>query len=259
MTSEDQANSDATPPLISHLTELRDRLIRAIGVTLLIFVGLVPFASQLFTFMAGPLFAHLPENSSMIATQVATPFLTPFKLAFMLALFAAMPVWLHQMWAFVAPGLYKQERRFAVPLIISSLLLFYAGVAFAYFVVFPLVFGFFTSSAPDGVTVMTDISHYLDFIMTLFFAFGLAFEIPIATVLVVWAGITTPAALSAKRPYILIGVFVIGMLLTPPDIISQSLLAVPMYLLFELGILFARMLVPRAKEVEQQKLDDVSS
>ncbi len=198
------------------------------------------------------LLEQMTGNSRMIATEVATPFLIPFKVAFIAAIFLCIPYLLHQLWAFIAPGLYQNERRFAMPLLISSVLLFYVGVAFAYFLVFPAVFGFFAHTAPPGVTVMTDISHYLDFALALFFAFGLTFEMPVLTVLLVWAGITTPAALRRQRGYVLIGVFVVAMLLTPPDVFSQTLLAIPMYALYEAGILCARWLVPGSREVEEQ-------
>jgi len=220
---------------------------------LVIFICLVPFADQIFTLAADPLMARLPEGTSMIATQVASPFLTPFKLALAVAVFLAMPFLLYQAWAFVAPGLYKHERRLVMPLMASSIVLFYSGVAFAYYIVFPLMFGFFTAVAPSGVTVMTDIAAYLDFVLALFFAFGLAFEVPVATVLAVWAGFTTPAKLASKRPYVLLSAFVLGMLLTPPDIISQTLLAVPVYILFEAGIILSRVMVPGHKEVEAQQ------
>ena len=188
----------------------------------------------------------------MIATQVASPLLTPFKLTFFVALFIAMPVVLYQIWAFVAPGLYKKEKRFAMPLLASSIVLFYLGIAFAYYVVFPLMFNFFTSIAPEGVEVQTDISQFLDFITTIFFAFGLAFEVPIATVLVVWTGLTTPKKLGSARPYVFLGAFVLGMFLTPPDMISQTLLAIPVYLLYELGILMSRIFVSREEEPEEE-------
>lgn len=239
--------------LLSHLVELRTRLLKMVVAVLVIFICLVPFADTIFTLAATPLMARLPEGTSMIATQVASPFLTPFKLSLAVAVFLAMPILLYQAWAFVAPGLYKHERRLVVPLMTSSIVLFYSGVAFAYFVVFPLMFGFFTKVAPTGVTVMTDISAYLDFVLALFFAFGLAFEVPVATVLAVWAGFTTPAKLVQKRPYVLLGAFVLGMLLTPPDVISQTLLAVPVYILFEAGIVMARVMVPGHKEVEAQQ------
>jgi sec-independent protein translocase protein TatC len=239
--------------LISHLVELRNRLLRMATAILLIFLGLAPFADTLFATIAEPLMAQLPEGTSMIATQVASPFLTPFKTAMVAAIFVAMPWILYQLWAFIAPGLYQHEKRLAIPLVVTSALLFYGGVAFAYFVVFPLMFGFFTAVAPEGVSVMTDINAYLDFVLTLFFAFGLAFEVPIATVLMVWAGFTTPARLASHRAYVLLGAFVFGMLLTPPDVISQTLLAVPVYLLYEAGIIMARIMVPGHKEVESQQ------
>ncbi len=239
--------------LLSHLVELRTRLLRMVVAVLVIFICLAPFADWIFTIVADPLMAHLPEGTSMIATQVASPFLTPFKLALAAAVFLAMPFLLYHAWAFVAPGLYKHERRLVMPLMASSIVLFYSGVAFAYFIVFPLMFGFFTAVAPSGVTVMTDIAAYLDFVLALFFAFGLAFLVPVATVLMVWAGFTTPAKLAGKRPYVLLGAFVLGMLLTPPDVISQTLLAVPVYILFEAGIVMARVMVPGHKEVEAQQ------
>jgi sec-independent protein translocase protein TatC len=194
---------------------------------------LFPFANDIYTFVAEPIRAQLPEGSQMIATQVASPFLTPFKLALVAAVFVAMPYLLYQVWGFVAPGLYTHEKRLAVPLLASSIVLFYLGMTFAYFVVFPLVFGFFTSVTPDGVAQMPDIAFYLEFVLKLFFAFGIAFEIPIATILLVAIGATTPEALAQKRPYVIVGVFVAGMLLTPPDVVSQTLLAIPMWLLFE--------------------------
>ena len=237
-------HNDSHMPLVAHLTELRSRLLRIVAIWLLIFLGLFYVANDLYTFLSEPLRAFLPEGTSMIATDVASPFLTPFKLALISALFLAMPFVLHQFWGFIAPGLYKHEKRIALPLLASSIILFYSGMAFAYFVVFPLVFGFFTSVAPEGVAVMTDISSYLDFVMTLFLAFGLSFEIPVATVLLVLAGAVDVARLKAIRGYVIVGCFVIGMLLTPPDVISQTLLAVPMWLLYEVGILFSGMLKP---------------
>ena len=236
------ADLDTPQPLVAHLTELRDRLLRAVLAILVAFICLFPFANEIYAFVAEPLQSLLPEGSSMIATEVASPFLTPFKLTLVLAIFVAIPYVLFQVWAFVAPGMYKQEKRIAFPLLASSVLLFYSGAAFAYYVVFPLIFAFFTSIGPSGVTVMTDINRYLDFVLKLFFAFGVAFEIPIAAVILIWSGVTTPDNLAKKRPYIVIGCFVIGMLMTPPDIISQSLLAIPMWLLFELGIFFGRLI-----------------
>jgi sec-independent protein translocase protein TatC len=223
-------------PLLYHLIELRDRLLRMVLVIAVLFVILIPFSNTLFSMLSGPLLAHMPEGGSMIAIEVASPFLIPFKLTLFLAVFLAIPYILYQLWSFVAPGLYRHERRLVVPLLVSSTTLFYAGAAFAYFVVFPLVFAFFTAAAPEGVSVMTDISRYLDFVLTLFFAFGAAFEVPVVTVLLVMTGMTTQAALREKRPYVIVGAFVLGMLLTPPDIISQTLLAVPVWLLFELGL-----------------------
>lgn len=227
-------------PFMSHLVELRDRLLRMVVAIVLVFVVLFPFANDIYTFVAEPIRAQLPEGSQMIATQVASPFLTPFKLALVAAVFVAMPYLLYQLWGFVAPGLYTHEKRLGVPLLVSSILLFYLGMTFAYFVVFPLVFGFFTSVTPEGVAQMPDIAFYLEFVLKLFFAFGIAFEIPIATILLVAIGATTPEALAQKRPYVIVGVFVAGMLLTPPDVVSQTLLAIPMWLLFELGIFFSR-------------------
>ncbi|MDX1593257.1 MAG: twin-arginine translocase subunit TatC [Gammaproteobacteria bacterium] len=236
-------------PFLAHLVELRDRLLRSVLAVLVLFLGLFPFANTLYEYVAGPLMAHLPEGSNMIAIDVATPFLTPFKLALVAAIFLAMPYLLYQAWAFIAPALYRHEKRLVFPLMVTSSLLFYAGIAFAYYIVFPLVFAFLTSTAPVGVEVMTDINRYLDFVLTIFFAFGLAFEVPIATILLVWAGITTPESLRAKRPYIIVGAFVVGMMLTPPDVISQTLLALPMWVLFELGIVFSRIYAgPRETE-----------
>jgi sec-independent protein translocase protein TatC len=227
-------------PLISHLLELRTKLLKAIASVLLVFIASVYWANDIYHYVAIPLMESLPETGSMIATDVAAPFFAPFKLTLILSFFAAIPYVLYQIWSFVAPGLYKHEKRLVMPLLLSSTLLFYAGIAFAYYIVFPVVFGFFASAAPEGVQVATDISSYLDFILKLFFAFGLAFEIPVAVVLLCWAGVCTPEDLQLKRPYIVVGAFVIGMLLTPPDIISQTMLAVPMLLLFEAGLFAAK-------------------
>ncbi len=235
-------------PFLSHLVELRDRILRAVLAVVIVLLPLLYFANDIYTLLAKPLMRHLPQGSSMIAIEVASPFLTPFKLVLVLSVFIAIPFILHQVWAFIAPGLYQHERKLVVPLIVSSTLLFYAGMAFAYFAVFPLVFGFLTGVAPQGVSVMTDITKYLDFVLKLFFAFGVAFEVPIATILLVWSGTTTPERLAAKRPYVIVGTFVIGMLLTPPDIISQTLLAIPMWGLFELGIFFSRRFVRKPAE-----------
>lgn len=233
---------------VSHLVELRDRLLRAVVAVLIVFLCLFAFANDLYTFLAEPLLRYLPEGTSMIATEVASPFLTPFKLTLVLSVFVAMPVLLYQLWAFVAPGLYQNEKRLVFPLLLSSTVLFYLGMAFAYYAVFPLVFKFLTGVAPEGVAVMTDISRYLDFVLKMFFAFGIAFEVPIATILVIWSGITTAESLAAKRPYIIVVAFVVGMLLTPPDVISQTLLAVPMWALFELGLVMSRIYTKKQED-----------
>ncbi|MEQ1484586.1 twin-arginine translocase subunit TatC [Methyloglobulus sp.] len=238
--SEDNSEEGVEQTFISHLIELRDRLLRIILCVLLIFLALTTYANQIYSYVAGPLLKHMPENSTMIAIDVASPFLTPFKLALVAAVFISIPVILYQFWAFVAPGLYKHERRLVLPLLIASTLLFYMGVAFAYFVVFPLVFSFLTAAAPVGVAVMTDITKYLDFALTMFFAFGVCFEVPIFTIVMVWTGLVTPAQLAEQRPYVIVGAFIIGMFLTPPDAVSQTMLAIPMWLLFEIGLLFSR-------------------
>ena len=252
------AVTDIEQPFMSHLLELRDRLLCAVLVVLVVFLALFPFGNDIYHFIAEPLMAVMPEGTSMIATKVASPFLTPFKLSLIAAVFVSMPYLLYQLWAFIAPGLYQHEKRMAMPLLASSVVLFYLGAAFAYFVVFPLVFKFFTSVTPEGVAVMTDISEYLDFVLTLFFAFGLAFEIPIATILLVWMGMTSPEKLAAKRPYVIVGAFVIGMLLTPPDVISQTLLALPMWVLFEAGIIFSRFFVRQREDDEEEDEEEHS-
>lgn len=238
--SEDEA--DGEQPLVQHLVELRRRLLRSFAAVLLVFLCLFYFANDIYRFVSEPLRVHLPEGGSMIATEVASPFLAPFKLTLFVAFFLAIPYLLHQIWAFIAPGLYKSEKRVAIPMLVASVLLFYLGMVFAYCVVFPIIFSFFTTVGPESVTVMTDINRYLEFILKMFFAFGMAFEIPIATVMLVWSGISTVERLSKKRPYIVISCFVIGMLLTPPDVVSQSLLAIPMWLLFEAGLVFSRLI-----------------
>ena len=247
--SEQAEHDDPPMSLVAHLTELRDRLLRAVLAVLVGFIILFPFANDIYGFVSAPLRKLMPEGSTMIATGVASPFLTPFKLSLVLAVFMAIPVVLYQIWGFVAPGLYQKEKRIAMPLLASSVLLFYAGAAFAYFVVFPLIFAFFTSVGPDDVQVMTDINSYLDFVLKLFLAFGIAFEMPIASVILIWTGVTSSESLAQKRPYIIVGCFVFGMLLTPPDVISQSLLAIPMWLLFELGIFFGKLLEHKSSSV----------
>lgn len=256
--SKEPREEQSQAPLIEHLIELRSRLMRAVIVILVVFLGLYSFANDIYTFVAEPLMALLPEGSQMIATEVASPFLAPFKLTLVVAVFIAIPFVLHQAWAFIAPGLYDNEKALAIPILVSSIALFYGGAAFAYYVVFPLLFEFFTQTGPENVAVMTDINQYLNFVLKLFFAFGVAFEIPIATFLLILSGATTVESLSKKRPYILLGCFVVGMLLTPPDVISQSLLAIPMYLLYEVGLLFGRLVRKRKEEketAEEQEAD----
>jgi len=232
-------------PFMAHLIEFRDRMLRAIASVAVVFIGLFSFSNEIYLYVSEPLRQYLPASSSMIATDVTSPFLTPFKLTLVLSLFAAMPYVLYQVWAFVAPGLYKREKKIVIPLFCSSVILFYAGMAFAYYVVFPLVFMFFTSVGPEGVSIMTDIRSYLDFVLKLFFAFGISFEIPIAVVILSWMGAVDPDNLAKKRPYVFVLCFVFGMLLTPPDILSQTLLAIPMWLLFEIGIMFGRLVKPK--------------
>ena len=241
---------------MEHLVELRSRLLKACLAVLVILVILLPFSRRLYATLAAPLTSVLPEGSSMIAIDVASPFLTPFKLALLLAVILAIPIVLYQLWAFVAPALYREEKRLARPLLYTSVFLFYAGCAFAYFVVFPLIFGFFTRVAPEGVTVMTDISKYLDFVITLFLAFGITFEVPIATIILVATGLTTIDKLKKIRAYVVVGAFAIGMLLTPPDIISQTLLALPMWALFEVGLLMSWVLLPHRRTSKNDDTDD---
>lgn len=239
--------------ILTHLIELRDRLLKMLLAVGVLFLCLFWFRDKIYTWLASPLLAHLPEGAQMIAIDVAAPFFIPFKLVMMVSVFAAIPYLLYQIWAFVAPGLYKHEKQLAFPLLLSSTLLFYVGVLFAYYVVFPLVFGFFTAVAPEGVAVSTDIGRYLDFVITIFFAFGIAFEVPVATVLLVITGITTPDDLAKKRPYFVVAAFIVGMFLTPPDIISQTLLALPMWLLFEVGIFFSRHMLKRRAGAAQAR------
>lgn len=240
-------SSEHSPPLAAerstslfdHLLELRTRLLHAVIGVLVVFCCLAYFAQDIYQYLAQPLLQTMPTGSQMIATDVASPFFAPFKLAIVLSVFVAMPYILYQVWSFIAPGLYRNEKKLIAPLMLGSTLLFYSGIAFAYFIVFPVVFAFFTSVAPEGVVIATDISSYLDFVLKLFFAFGAAFEIPVVIILMCWTGITTPSSLRQKRPYVVVGAFFVGMLLTPPDIISQSMLAIPMLLLFEVGIIIA--------------------
>lgn len=252
-------SAEETQPLISHLIELRKRLLNCIISVLVIFFCLVYFSNDIYHLVAAPLIKQMPHGASMIATDVASPFLTPIKLTMMVSVLVAAPLILYQIWAFVAPALYKHERRLLMPLLFSSSFLFYLGMACAYFIVFPLAFGFFAKTAPDGVQIATDISKYLSFVMTLFMAFGAAFEVPIAIILLCWSGVTTPEELKKKRPYVLVGAFVVGMLLTPPDVFSQTLLAIPIYLLFEIGILCSRFYVGKGRRADVNDGGDKTS
>jgi sec-independent protein translocase protein TatC len=236
----DQRVDSDEQPFIEHLLELRARILRSVLAVMVLFFPLYYYANGIYEWVAAPLMANLPSGSNMIATEVASPFLTPFKLAIYSAVFLSMPVILHQAWAFISPGLYLREKRFALPLLVSSILLFYLGMAFAYFLVFPIVFKFFASVTPTGVMMMTDINKYLDFVIQLFLAFGFSFEIPIATFLLVATGLTTTKKMASFRPFVIVGCFALGMLLTPPDVISQVMLAVPMWMLFEFGVLLSR-------------------
>jgi sec-independent protein translocase protein TatC len=256
MSESDTTADDKSGSLMSHLVELRDRVVRMMLAILVIFLSLFYWANEIYIYLAEPLTKHLPEGSNMIAIDVASPFLTPFKLVLMLSVFLAMPVILHQLWAFVAPGLYKTEKRLAAPLLVSSIILFYLGMAFAYYIVFPLVFGFFTSIGPEMVAISTDIGRYLDFVLALFFGFGLAFEVPIATIILVAIGMTTPKKLAEKRPYVIVAAFVLGMILTPPDVISQVLLAVPVWILFEGGVVASAILF--RERLAQEEADDLA-
>lgn len=253
--TEEEREELAEGSLVSHLMELRDRLLRAVIAVAILFVPCAIFADRLFTLVAMPLLEKMPQGASMIATSVVSPFMAPLKLALFVALFLAMPYVLYQAWAFVAPGLYRHEKRFAVPLVVSSIVLFYAGVAFAYFVVFPLMFAFLTSTAPLGVQVMTDMANYLDFVVLLFFAFGIAFEIPIATVLLAATGLVRVEVMAKNRGYVLLGIFVVAAFLTPPDAVSQSFMAIPMYLLYEIGIVLSRVLLKQRLEQENRVAD----
>jgi len=256
MADVNQSPEPQETTFISHLLELRDRLLRAVGAVLLLFLVVAPFANTLYEYLAAPLMSVLPEGNTMISTEPHGPFFVPFKFAFAFATAVAMPYLLYQLWAFVAPGLYDSEKRLAIPLLVSSSGLFYLGIMFAYFVVFPIIFKFFTSTAPEGVAVMTDINAYLSFVLKLFFAFGLAFEVPVATVLMVKMGVTTTTSLAAKRPYIIVGAFVVGMLLTPPDLFSQTMLAIPVWILFEIGLYVSKAVKPRASEDPSDISDD---
>ncbi len=244
----DSAEGSKEQNLIGHLVELRARLLRAVLAVMLLFVALVPFANRIYAFVAAPLQGHLPEATKMVAIDVASPFLTPIKLTFFVALMLAMPVVLYQIWAFVAPGLYRHEQRLAKPLLASAVLLFYSGCAFAYYLVLPAVFAFLNSVAPAGVAVMTDISRYLDFVLVLFLAFGFSFEVPVAVVILVLLGWVSVAQLREARAYVVVGAFIVAAVITPPDVVSQLMLAIPMCLLYEAGIIAAQMLARRKPE-----------
>lgn len=249
--NDEQQEQLAEGTLISHLVELRSRIMKALGVVIVVFLCLAPFANRVFEIVSAPLREVLPGE--MIVTAVAAPFLTPFKTTFFVALFIGMPAVLYQTWMFVAPGLYRKEKRLALPLMVSSIFLFYAGMAFAYFVVFPLMFTFFASVTPSGVEMMTDISAYLDFVLAIFLAFGVSFEVPIATVMLIWSGFVSIKTLASIRPYVFLGAFIIGAVLTPPDVLSQALLAIPMYLLYEAGMILARILLPEKTAIKEVK------
>lgn len=252
MTEQNQPNYT----LFDHLLELRTRLLRAVLGVLLVFCCLVYFAQDLYQYLAQPLLSTMPVGTQMIATDVASPFFAPFKLTIVLSIFVAMPYILFQIWSFIAPGLYRNEKRLIAPLMFGSTFLFYGGISFAYYVVFPIAFSFFSSVAPEGVTIATDISSYLDFVLKLFFAFGATFEIPIAIILLCWTGVTSVQSLRNKRPYVVVGAFVVAMLLTPPDIISQTLLAIPMLLLFELGLFIAALNQKKNNDIGAQDISD---
>jgi len=240
----------AEPGFLSHLIELRNRLVYALSAVGIVFLVMVPFANEVYAFIAKPLMSVMPPGMSMIATEVASPFLTPLKFTLAAAVTVTIPFILYQVWAFVAPGLYRHEKRMTIPLVISSVVLFYAGMAFAYFIVFPTVFGFFVGILPPGVQMMTDIKAYLDFVFSMFFAFGIAFEVPVAVVILAWMGIVNPDSLAEKRPYVIVGAFVVAAVLTPPDVLSQFLLAVPMLILFEIGLFVARRLRRQTQDAD---------
>jgi len=255
--SDEEREHLAEGTLISHLVELRQRLLKVVVAIAICFAPCAWFANDLFTIIATPLIKKMPVGSSMIATSLISPFMAPLKLSLFVALFIAMPYVLYQVWAFVAPGLYKREKRFAIPLMISSIVLFYCGVAFAYFVVFPLMFAFLTTTAPTGVQVMTDITNYLDFVLLLFFAFGIAFEMPVATVLLAATGMVRVETMTKNRGYVILGIFVIAAFLTPPDALSQTAMALPMWLLYEIGIVMSRILL--RERLAQQRREEQSA
>ena len=245
----EEVEEQKSEPFVSHLIELRNRMMWAVGSVLILFFALVPFASELYEWFAKPLISNLPQGGTMISTEPHGPFFIPFKFAFATAFALAVPMVLYQLWAFIAPGLYQNEKSIAFPLVVSSTLLFYLGIAFAYYVVFPVIFKFFIGMAPEGVAVMTDISSYMSFALKLFFAFGVAFEVPVATVLLARMGVESTTNMAKQRPYIILGAFVLGMLMTPPDIFTQIMLAIPVCLLFEVGLFFARRLEQNEEQI----------
>ena len=249
--SEDPQEDLAEGTLLSHLMELRSRLFKMFGAVFIVFLALLPFAKPIFNYVAAPLVSVVP-NGELLALSPVSPLTATIALTFYLALFIAMPIILYQIWAFVAPGLYRKEKRFAFPMLATSIVLFFAGMAFAYFIVFPLVFGFVSTFTPDSVNYQPDMTEYVSFVMMVVLVFGFAFETPIATVLLVWTGLTTTEKLGKARPYVFLGAFVVGMLLTPPDIISQTMLAVPIYILFEMGILMSRLFTKKEQEPAEE-------
>ena len=256
--AENDSPGGAEGSLISHLLELRDRLLYSVIAIGVVFGALLPFTSDVYTLVAKPLIGVLPAGAGMIATEVASPFLTPIKLTLAVAVVITIPFLLYQLWAFVAPGLYRHEQQLVMPLLVSSTLLFYGGMAFAYFVVFPMAFGFFVHALPPGVTMMTDIRSYLDFVFSMFFAFGISFEVPVAVVLLARMGVVDPYMLSQKRPYVILWAFIVAAVITPPDIFSQFFLAVPMILLFEVGLFFARRIKRAANAAENGGKDNLT-
>lgn len=246
-------NQNTMQPIIAHLIELRTRFLRSLIVVVVIFIALLYFSNDIYEIVAQPLVEVLPANSHMIATNVVAPFFTPIKLTVFVSIFLSIPYLLFEIWGFIAPALYQNEKKMILPLVFSSTILFYVGLAFAYFVVFPLAFYFFVHTAPDNVVISTDISEYLNFVMTIFLVFGIAFEVPVAIILMCWSGITTTKSLKQKRPYIIVAIFAIAMFVTPPDVFSQVLLAIPMYLLFELGLFFSRFYQPRTYAADEEE------
>ncbi|HEY0721643.1 MAG TPA: twin-arginine translocase subunit TatC [Gammaproteobacteria bacterium] len=252
MTNSQTPDHESGLTFLSHLVELRDRLLRIVLVVAVVFGVLALVSNDLYTLLAKPLLAYMPKGSGMIATEVSSSFFVPIKLALVAAVFISMPYILYQIWAFVAPALYSHEKRLILPLLVGSITLFYCGISFAYFVVSPIMFEFFFATTPEGVAMMTDIGSYLDFVLTIFFAFGLAFEVPIATILLVWMGVVTPEGLAEKRPYVVVGIFLVAAVLTPPDPLSQTLLAVPMWILFESGLFFSRAFVKHRRNPDDE-------